>query len=118
MALSRKQIVGEINDAFARNDVEAFLAHCADDITWTMVGGEAVQGRDAIRKWMCQGPSEPPMFTVDAVIAEGDFVVATGNMTMPEQGQAVPYSYCDVWRFRGNQVVELRAYIVRNKSAS
>jgi hypothetical protein len=43
----------------------------------------------------------PPKFSVDTIVAEGDFVTAVGDMTMNENGAVVPYSYCDVWRFTG-----------------
>lgn len=113
MSAARKQIVTKINEAFARNDVEAFLAFCIDDVEWTMVGEKTVTGKAAIRAWMTSGPSEPPLFTTDAVIAEGDHVVATGYMTMTESGAVVPYSYCDVWTFRGDQVASLKAYVLK-----
>ena len=38
MATDRKEIVNKVNDAFAENNVEGFLALCANDVEWTMVG--------------------------------------------------------------------------------
>lgn len=113
MALSNKQIVERINEAFARNDVEAFLAHCTEDFVWTMVGSEPVRGKDATRKFMASGPPEPPRFTVAQLIADGPHVAATGDMTMTENGKVSAYSYCDVWTFRGDQVAELRAFVIK-----
>ena len=118
MSARNKAVVEKINDALGRNDVEGFLAHCAEDMSWTMIGHLTVEGKDAIRKWMAQGPSEPPQFTVDTVVAEGDVVTVTGDMTMNEGGTVVPYAYCDVWRFRGDQVVELKAYVIKTAGAA
>ena len=118
MAHNNKQVVEKINAAFARNDVEAFLAHCHDDLVWTMVGGETVTGKDAIRKWMAAGPSDPPNFDVETMLADGDFVTAIGNMTMNENGTIVPYAYCDVWRFNGDKVAELKAFVVKTTAAT
>lgn len=118
MSARNKAVVEKINEAFARNDVEGFLAHCSEDMSWTMVGHAAVKGKDAIRKWMGQGPSAPPQFTVDTVVAEGDVVTVIGDMTMSENGTVVPYAYCDVWRFDGDQVVELKAYVIKTAAAS
>ncbi|MFQ4136675.1 nuclear transport factor 2 family protein [Nodosilinea sp. PGN35] len=43
------------------------------------------------------------------IIAEGDFVTALGDITLKEKGgRAVDYPYCDVWRFRDGQMLELR----------
>jgi len=57
---------------------------------------------------------EPPKFTVTNLIAEGDFVTALGDITLKdEDGKAVHHSYCDVWRFRGGKIVELRAFVIK-----
>ena len=36
IATDRKAIVNKVNEAFANNDVEGFLALCASDVVWTM----------------------------------------------------------------------------------
>ena len=118
MALSNKQTIEKVNEAFARNDVEAFLAHCHDDFVWTMVGGETVTGKDATRKWMGSISSEPPDFNVQTMIADGDFVSAMGDMTMNEKGTLVAYSYCDVWRFRGDKIAELKAFVIKTNAVT
>jgi ketosteroid isomerase-like protein len=118
MALSKKEIIRQVDEAFKRNDVEGFLAFCDDDFVWTMVGSDPVKGKDATRKWMASGPPEPPKFTVNTVVAEGDFVTSIGDMTMNESGVVVPYAYCDVWRFRGDKIVELRAFVIKTAAAS
>lgn len=114
---NNKATVDRINAAFQDNSVEGFLACCADDVEWTIVGEKAVKGKDAIRAWMGPGAKEPPRFSVARVIGEGDFVAAYGDMTMNENGQQdVPYSYCDVYRFENDKVVELRSYVVKLKA--
>jgi ketosteroid isomerase-like protein len=85
-----------------------------------MVGDTTVQGKDAIRQWMASmGPMEPPQLTVHNVIAEGDFVTAYGDMTMQDKdGKLVPYAYCDIYRFRGDTIVELRAFVIPTEAQS
>ena len=118
MALSKKDVIKHVDDAFARNDVERFLSFCDDDFVWTMVGSDPIKGKDAVRKWMASGPPEPPNFTVNTVVAEGDVVTSIGDMTMTENGKTVPYAYCDVWRFRGDKIVELRAFVIKTAAAT
>jgi len=98
MSAKNKEIVEKVNAAFAEGSTEKFLSLCADDVEWTTVGDKAVKGKDAIRQWMASmGNMEPPKFTVDNVIAEGDFVTAYGDMTMKDKdGEVAPYSYCDI----------------------
>ena len=81
MSVKNKEIVEKVNAAFAEGSVEGFLSFCADDVVWTMVGDKTVKGKDAIRQWMASMDMEPPKFTVANVIAEGDFVMAHGDMT-------------------------------------
>lgn len=118
MASANKQAVERINESFARNDVDGFLASCAGEVTWTMVGERPLHGKDAIRDFMKSAPSEAPQFTVEQMIADGDFVACYGNMTMQDKGERVPYSFCDVYRFRDGKVIELRSYVVKTAAAA
>lgn len=118
MTSKNKQVVDQVNDAFRQSNVEAFLSCCTDDVSWTMVGEKSVKGKDAIRQWMASMPAEPPQFTVSNVIAEGDLVTAFGDMTMKDKdGTATPYSYCDIYRFRGDKIAELTSYVIKTEAA-
>ena len=119
MSSRNKQIVEQVNASFAQNNVEGFLSRCADDVAWTMVGEKGIQGKDAIRQWMKSMTAEPPQFTVSNVIAEGDFVAAYGDMTMKDKdGTATPYSYCDIYRFRGDKIAELSSFVIKTEAKS
>ena len=120
MSVNTKAVVAKVNAAFAEGSTEGFLACCADDVAWTMVGDTTVHGKDAIRQWMASmGPMEPPRFTVHNVIAEGDFVTAYGDMTMQDKdGAVVPYAYCDIYHFRGDTIVALRAFVIPTAATS
>ncbi len=113
MSAKNRAIVDKANEAFARNDVEGLLALCSDDFSWTMVGSEPAVGKAAVREWMAKAPPEMPKFTIDTVIADGDFVTCVGDMTMPEKGKDVPYAYCDVWRMEGGKIAELKAFVIK-----
>jgi uncharacterized protein len=116
MSAKNKEIVAKVDAAFAQNNVEGFLSFCTDDVEWTMVGDRAVKGKEAIRDWLSSMGSEPPNFWPSGVIAEGDFVSAYGNMTLKnESGEAVPYSYCDIYRFRGDKIAELRSFVIKTE---
>jgi ketosteroid isomerase-like protein len=110
------EIIEKVNAAFTKNDVEGWLSFCADDIEWTIVGEKSVKGKDAIRSWMASMDIEPPKFTVNRVITEGDSGVAHGEMTMKDkEGKTSPYSYCDLYRFRNNKIVELLSFVVKTE---
>ena len=118
MSEKNKEIIEKVNSAFAQNNTDGFLSFCAEDVEWTMVGDKTVKGKDAIRKWMASmNLTEPPKFTVDNVLAEGDFVTTLGNMIMKDKdGKTVPYAYCDVYRFRGDKIAELRAFVIKTEA--
>ena len=115
---THKRIVEQANNAFSRNDMEAFLALCTDNIVWTMAGESTVTGKKAIREWMkSMGPGTPAI-KVDQVVAEGDVACATGSFTMKDKdGHEAPFEFCDVYRFQGDRVAELKAYVIKRKQA-
>ena len=119
MAVNRKEIVERINQSFAENNFEKVLSFCTDDITWTMVGDTTKRGKDVIRKWMASMDPQPPRINVRQTIAEGDSVVAQGDMLMQERknGPAIFYTFCDIYRFAGDKVTELTAFMVRTDQA-
>jgi ketosteroid isomerase-like protein len=114
---TNKEIVEQVNASFAEGGVEGFLSHCADDVVWTMVGNKTTRGKQGIREWLTSMDTEPPKFTVDNIIGEGDFVTAYGNMTMKDKdGKVVPYAYCDIYRFRDGKVVELNSFVIKSEA--
>ena len=114
MSEKNKAILEEGNAAIAEGNNEGLLSFCADDTEWTFVGDKTLTGKEAVRQYMAATYIEPPVFTVANLIAEGDFVTALGDITLKdEDGKAVHYSYCDVWRFRDGKIVELRAFVIK-----
>jgi uncharacterized protein len=116
MSEKNKAILLEGNAAIAQGNNEGFLLFCDDDMEWTFVGDKTLNGKETVRQWMTTTYIEPPKFMVANLIAEGDFVTAIGNITMKDEGgKAAHYSYCDVWRFRGGKIVELRAFVIKTE---
>jgi predicted SnoaL-like aldol condensation-catalyzing enzyme len=115
MATNRKAIVQQINEGFAENNLEKVLSFCTDDFSWTMVGDTTVKGKDPIRKWVASMNPEAPQFTIQDIVAEGDLVIQRGDMTMREtkNARSSPYAFCDIYRFAGDKVEELTAFVIR-----
>jgi len=117
MSARNKEIVEKVNASFAEGGVEGFLTYCADDVVWTMVGNKTTKGKNAIREWLASMDTEPPRFTVDNIIGDGDFVTAYGDMTMKDKdGKVVPYAYCDIYRFRDGKIVELSSFVIKTEA--
>ncbi len=120
MSSKNKEVIEKVNAAFAEGNSEGFLSFCAEDVEWTMVGEKKLKGKEAIREFMLSikhSEMQLPQFTVDAVIAEGDSVVAYGDMTMKdESGEVVPYSYCDIYLFKNDEITQLQSFVVKLKN--
>jgi uncharacterized protein len=113
MAQTKKQIVEAINKSFSEKNIEGFLDHCADDITWTMVGETSKTGKTVIREWLGLEDCEPPVFSITHLVEESDVVVCNGDMAMKDkEGNSSRYSFCDIYRFNGDKVAELTTFIV------
>ncbi|MBE9157784.1 nuclear transport factor 2 family protein [Nodosilinea sp. LEGE 06152] len=116
MSKNNKAVLEAANAAIAQGNHEGFLSFCDDDTEWTFVGDKALNRKEAVRQWMATEYMETPLNIVANLIAEGDFVTALGDITIKdEKGRATHYSYCDVWRFRGGKMAELKAFVIETK---
>lgn len=109
-----KDILEKANASMRKGDFEAFLSFCTEDTKWTYVGDQVLEGKEAVRKYMAATYTEPSNFTVEHMIAEGDFVTAMGDILLKDKhGNETRYSYCDVWQFRDGKMAELKAFVIK-----
>lgn len=114
MSEVNKAVLKAANAAIDRGDTEAFLSHCTDDLRWTAVGDMTLSGKEAVRRWMATAYKTPPKYTVAEMIAEGDSLVAIGEiMAEDKNGQTVRHLYCDVWHLRAGKLAELQAFVIK-----
>ena len=113
MSEQNKNVLLEANACVTRGDYEGFLPFCTPDTHWTFVGEQTLQGREAVRAYMKAQYLEPPVVTVENLIAEGDYLTAIGQISMKdESGKMRHYAYCDVWRFREGKMAGLEAFVI------
>jgi ketosteroid isomerase-like protein len=114
MSENHKQVLQAANAAISKRDFEGFLQHCTEHTQWHFIGDRTLSGKDMVREWMAETYQDPPDFEVKHLISEGDWLTALGEITSKDdEGNEVVYAYCDVWRFEGNKLAELRAFVVR-----
>lgn len=120
MSETNKEIVEKANALLADGKSEEFLLLCAEDVEWTLLAEtpSIMKGRKAIGEFTASSQgSEPPSFTVDKLIAEGEFVVANGDMTMKtKEGETVPYAYCDMYTFTDGKIAKLRTFVNKTQA--
>ena len=113
MGLSNKAILLKANAFVTAGNNEGFLSYCTEDVHWIFVGDQELEGKEAVRAYMTEAYTEPPIFDVEEIIEEGDFVTVIGKISMKDQsGKLLNYAYCDVWRFRGSKMAELKAFVI------
>lgn len=117
MQENNKIILEKANAAISKGDYEGFLSYCTEDTKWEFVGEKTLIGKNAVREYLAITYREPPGFSVENLVAEGEFVTAIGTIRMKNSdGRTVDYSYCDVWRIRDNKLAELKSFVIENKS--
>lgn len=110
-----KEILTQANAFVTAGDNESFLNYCTDDVVWTFIGDQTIQGKAAVRQYMAETYIEPPQFDVAHLIAEGDFVTTVGKISLKsEDGKTTNYTYCDVWRFENGKMAELKAFVIED----
>lgn len=113
ITMTNKEILEKANSAIAKGDYEGFLIFCADDVRWIFVGDQTLHGKEEVRQYMAKVYLKPPNFSVETIVAEGEFVTAIGKIQIKdEDGQSSDSSYCDVWRFQNQKMVELKAFVI------
>jgi ketosteroid isomerase-like protein len=118
MSDNNKEVLKRANAAITGGDHEGFLALCTEDTEWEFVGERTLRGKEAVRQWMKTAYQKPPVFVVEYLIAEGDFVTAVGTITLEdENGQAADHAYCDVWRFHEGKMAALKAFVIKPKTS-
>lgn len=113
MTETNKAVLSLANEAISRGDFEGFLVWCTEDTEWTFVGDRTLRGKEAVRKWMGEAYRVPPRFRVTQLVAEGELVVAMGEITLQgPSGEDTHHAYCDVWTFRDGKMASLQAFVV------
>nr|WP_315030046.1 nuclear transport factor 2 family protein [uncultured Chryseobacterium sp.] len=115
MSTKNKEILEKANSAITKGDYEGFLSFCTDQVKWTFIGDQVLNGKEEVRQYMAKTYLEPPKFNVNKIVADGDFVIAVGEISLKNpDGKTIHYSYCDIWRFENNKMAELEAFVVES----
>lgn len=117
--MTNKEILKTANESIVRGDYEGFLDYCTEDTEWNFMGDRKITGKEEVREYMREAYSEPPVFNVETLIGEGDFVSVLGEISLKNpSGTYDHYSYCDNRRFKNGKMAVLKAYVVRTEKLS
>ena len=106
-------ILHTANEFVKKGNYESFLSYCTEDTKWVFVGERVLNSRDEVREYMKEFYLEPPVFTVEKTIEDGNYVTVTGEITLKaSNGTYHHYDYCDIWRFENGKIAELKAFVI------
>ena len=102
-----------ISAEFAKGNMAFVSPYLADDIQWNILGEDPIVGKDQVLEVSKMLQLESfPVITLKNVISEGNLVVveSTGKATT-KAGKPYNQSYCDIFRFVGEQLQEVTTYL-------
>ncbi|WP_316825009.1 nuclear transport factor 2 family protein [Pedobacter miscanthi] len=85
MSEKNKSTLLQGNAAISAGNHEGFLELCTDDTNWEFVGDQTITGKQSVRQYLAKTYIEPPKFNVKDLIAEGEFVIAVGEIELKEK---------------------------------
>ena len=113
-----KEIVTGIYEAFGRGDLAGVLSVMADGVQWEKAGKAPFsghrEGRDGVQEFFAEllGAVRIEMFEVDAVVGDGEHVLAMGRerCTVRRTGRSYEQHWAHAFRVREGKVVAVRLY--------
>ncbi|SEQ52593.1 hypothetical protein SAMN05216548_105124 [Faunimonas pinastri] len=119
MTVTRER-VREIFSGLEQGNGDAFFAHVADDVDWRVMGTHPLAGqyhdRDEFRARtfarIAKALTGPPEMRVGAILIDGDRAAVELRLEAEgRNGLRFDNRYCWIVRFRGEEIVEVRAYL-------
>jgi ketosteroid isomerase-like protein len=115
-----EQTVRSIFAGLERGDGDAFFAHVADDVDWTVMGTHPLAGHYPSKGAFKEAtfsklgkvlPDGAQLRVTDVTIAGDMAVVELASDATARNGMRFDNHYCWVTRFDGDTIVEVRAYL-------
>jgi ketosteroid isomerase-like protein len=113
----------DIATAFSRHRFEATYPYLADDVRWNQVGGEQLEGKDAVRA-ACDASAnalagvDPVVHQFDVRITDTFVVIESVTTYREEEDQESVVASCDIYDFSTGLLVEITSYTMELQAAS
>ena len=106
---------------FSGGKFEATYIYLADDVTFNIVGGQLLTGKQAVTEFCTQiaeyFKTVPPKAVLDNVIVGDDCVAINGTAEFfnEKENRTNYISSCDVYKFAGGKLAEITSYCISTK---
>jgi ketosteroid isomerase-like protein len=113
-------VVHRVIDAFYRNDIDAIVDACAEDVTFYIPGPDVIpfaghfKGRDAVREYFDMIPETFDTITAEIhdIVAQGNKVVVNGHEVgvVKSTGKRFDNHWVMVWTIHDGVITDLFEY--------
>jgi limonene-1,2-epoxide hydrolase len=103
METEKHELLRKFNQAFVDFNTEFILNSVTDDIVWTMVGEDSVQGKSEFANVLENMKSENQQeLVIHHIITHGSEAAVDGIVkAVNAAGEEKTYAFCDIYRFSG-----------------
>ncbi|WP_027963629.1 nuclear transport factor 2 family protein [Halalkalibacillus halophilus] len=109
----------EFNKAFMTGNIEFILESVTDDVTWTMVGQDTIEGKEDLKEALSNmGDSSHFELEIHHTITHGLEASVDGTIKVKHAGsdEVKTYGFCDVYKLnkhKEGKIKELTSYVVK-----
>ncbi|MGM0580607.1 MAG: nuclear transport factor 2 family protein [Bacteroidota bacterium] len=96
----RKQLLKDLNIAFAKGEVQLILDMLTEDVQWEMVGDKVMNGKAEVAKDLESMKDYTAVeINIDHIITHGTDAACDGSFLMKNGDR---FGFCDVYEFENN----------------
>ena len=110
--MNHRELIAAYYAAWVRDDIEAVLALCTEDLTAVNVPLGPIHGKPAVREFLVKfgrGMSDK-RYVVERILSDGNSAMVEGVEHYVKQGKSVSLPYMSLFRFANGQISEWRDY--------
>jgi limonene-1,2-epoxide hydrolase len=110
--MTHTELINEYYAAWVRDDLEAVLALCTDDVVAVNVPIGPVRGKQAVREFLTKfgRGMQHKRYAVERILEAGDSAMVEGVEHYVKNGKPVSLPYMSRFRFRDGRIAEWRDY--------
>lgn len=110
--MTRTDLINQYYAAWLRDDLEAVLALCTEDLVAVNVPLGPIRGKQAVREFLTKfgRGMQQKQYEIERILESGDYATVEGVERYVKDGKAVSLPYLSSFRFRDDKIAEWRDY--------
>ncbi len=110
--MTNTDLINTYYAAWLRDDLEAVLALCTEDLIAVNVPIGAIRGKQAVREFLTKfgRGMQQKRYAIERILESGDYATVEGIEHYVKDGKAVSLPYLSSFKFRDGKIAEWRDY--------